>query len=103
MGLWDKIRQTLSGRRAEAGDVSAYWVYVRCGKCGETIRTRVDLRNDLSLQEGGEGYFTHKTLIGRKRCFNPVEVYLYFDANRQLVERVIEGGTFIDPSEYRED
>ncbi len=103
MGLWDRVRQALGGRRPEAGDVSAYWVYVRCGKCGETIRTRVDLRNDLSPQEEGEGYFTHKTLIGRKRCFNPVEVYLYFDANRQLIERVIEGGSFIEAADYHED
>jgi hypothetical protein len=44
---------------------------------------RVDLRNDLSLLDEGEyekaAYFCRKILIGAQRCYQPVEVELYFD------------------------
>jgi hypothetical protein len=82
-------------KRAERG----YMVYVRCGRCGETLNTRVDLYNDLSIDYGdGESkttYFTHKTLIGSKLCFNPVEVRLTFDEHKKLIDRKISGGEFL--------
>ena len=39
---------TPEGRR----DAYAYWLYVQCDRCGEKISTRVDMRNDLSVQHG---------------------------------------------------
>jgi hypothetical protein len=75
------------------------WLEVRCNRCGETIRARVDLRNDLSLLDEGEyekaAYFCRKILIGAQRCYQPVEVELYFDMQRGLVEHRVSGGEFI--------
>jgi hypothetical protein len=86
-----------AGRR----DESAYWVYVRCERCGEKLRTRIDLHNDLSAQYGQETtYITRKRLIGSQRCFQPVEIELIFDAGRVLIDRDINGGQFIDKEEY---
>jgi hypothetical protein len=54
------------------------------------------LRQQLSeLDEGG--YFIRKTLVGSNRCFQRVEVTLYFDERRNLVDRQISGGEFIEP------
>jgi hypothetical protein len=87
---------------AATGDKEApvYWIQVRCGRCGEVLKARVNLRNDLSVEydEGGgkAAYFTRKVIIGEARCYQPVEVRLTFDERRQLVDREISGGTFVE-------
>jgi hypothetical protein len=75
-------------------------IAVRCDRCGEVIRTRVDLSNDLAA-EFGEGereaaYFCRKVLVGNQGCYVPVEVLLKFDARRSLVEKQINGGKFLE-------
>lgn len=87
-----------------ARETYAYWLYVQCDRCGEKIRSRVDLRNDLSVHYGETDrdtiYFCRKTLMGSGRCFQQIEVELTFDGRRQLVERQIRGGRFITEEEY---
>jgi hypothetical protein len=67
---------------------------VKCNRCGEIIEGRVDLDNDLSLSDVGDGYFARKVLMGTNRCFQQIEVELTFDSSRQLQEKTITGGTF---------
>jgi hypothetical protein len=69
-----------------------YYIYVTCGRCGEKIRGRVDLQNELSIdygvQEWADGettppsnevtYFCRKGLNGG-RCCQTVEIELTFD------------------------
>lgn len=69
---------------------------VKCNRCGEVIEGRVDLDNDLSLNDEGDGYLVRKGLIGANRCFQQIEVELTFDSNRQLGEKTISGGTFVE-------
>jgi hypothetical protein len=82
-------------------DTSAYWVSVCCNRCGEVIRSRIDLRNDLSVeyQDGATTYFCRKILMGEGRCFQRIEVELTFDANHRLVNREISGGRYVDAEE----
>lgn len=82
-----------------------YWLYVRCHRCGEAIRGRVNLYNDLSAEyEGGQTtLFVRKVLTGEGRCFQRVEVELTFDANRKLLNREIQGGLFITQEAYELD
>ena len=82
---------------------SAYWLVVQCNRCGEIIRSRVDLRNELSINYGDEDgnsgettYFCRKLIIGDQQCFQQIEVELSFDANRQLIDRKIKGGQFVE-------
>jgi hypothetical protein len=102
MGLLKKLSSLFSAPegRPEKRDEAGYWVFARCNRCGETLRTRVNLHNDLSIEYGeGEGettYFCRKTLIGDKLCFQRVEVELTFDAQRRLIDRQISGGEFVD-------
>ena len=91
--------KSLFGGSGERDD-TAYWVYVRCHRCGEAIRTRIDLRNDLSPLEAGGGYKVSKTLVGNQRCFERIETTFVFDENRQLVEREILRGDFITAEEF---
>ena len=46
MSFLKKIASALSPKGTDEGDV--LWVYVRCDKCGEALKTRVDLRHDLT-------------------------------------------------------
>jgi hypothetical protein len=91
---------TLLAATGQGGDVSSHWLAVRCDRCGETVRARVSMSNDLSTEydENGKvtGYFCRKVLIGPQRCFQPIEVTLKFDAKRKLVERTIAGGKFVE-------
>ena len=96
--------QRLSNLLSPAGqaDKYAYWIYVRCNRCGEVIRGRVDLRNELSTEYNDKGntFFCRKVLMGEKHCFQKVEVQLTFDKDRKLTDRQITGGEFIGEEEF---
>jgi hypothetical protein len=100
MSFLDSIKSLFGA--SDERDRTGYWIYVRCGRCGEAIKTRVDLHNDLSLREGG-GFRANKTLVGSQRCFERIEVMLTFDENRRLSEREILGGDFISAEEFEAD
>ncbi|MCI0554072.1 MAG: hypothetical protein L0287_24245 [Anaerolineae bacterium] len=70
---------------------------VKCNRCSETIEGRVDLDNDFSLNEAGDGYLVRKGLIDDNLCFQQIEVELTFDSSRQIIEKNITGGMFINP------
>jgi hypothetical protein len=97
VGFLDSLKSLFSGGGSQ--QEAAYWLYVRCRRCGEVIRSRIDLRNDLSLSDGG-GYSVSKTLVGSKLCFQRIEVTLTFDDERRLVDREISGGEFITAEEF---
>jgi len=73
-------------------------VVVKCNRCGEVIRARVNLYHDLSMEFDETGkpiYFCRKVLIGEKHCFQRIEVELTYDANRRLLRKEINGGQFV--------
>jgi hypothetical protein len=102
MSFFKKMASALSPKGAEEGEV--LWVYVRCDKCGEVIKTRIDLSHDLTPNYSDEGpitdYFSRKVLIGSRGCFEPIEVKLTFDPQRRLISREITGGQFTSKEEY---
>ena len=73
-----------------------YTFQVKCKRCGEIIEGRIDLDNDLSLNDEGNGYIVRKGLMGGNRCFQQIEVELNFSSSRQLQEKTITGGTFVE-------
>ena len=84
-------------------DDSSYWITVKCNRCGEIIRARVDLRNDLSINYGERDedttYFCRKSLMGSQRCYQQIEVELTFDAGKKLLQREIRAGKFVEEGE----
>ena len=97
MSFLDSLKSMFAGGSQQ--DEAAYWLYVRCHRCGEVIRSRVDLRNDLSPRDEG-GYMVSKTLVGSERCFERIEVTLIFDDRRQVVEREITRGEFATAEDF---
>jgi hypothetical protein len=97
MSFFDRIKKAFAPTSSDRN----YWIHVRCSRCGEVITARVDLMNDLSLDYSTGRYWTRKVLIGQgeARCFQPIEVTLTFDKNKQLIERTISGGEFLEPDQ----
>ena len=99
MGFLKKISRLFRGSSSPSRGGSLD-IAVRCSRCGEVIRSRIDLANDLSA-EYGEGdqdtaYLCRKVLIGKQGCYAPIEILLHFDAGRDLIDRQITGGKFSD-------
>src|SRR5690348_16208742 len=94
----------LFGRRSRPAEPAALWLYVRCRRCGETIRVRADRRYDLVSEirdpgESGPAYTMHKDIVGG-RCFQRLAVDLAFDSQLQIIDRRITGGDFLTEAEY---
>jgi len=101
MDLIEKISKIFSSNRN--GDEAGYWIYVRCNQCGEKLSTRINLYNDLSVnysKSDDHTYTCQKTIVGRKGCFQRIEVKLIFDSRRKLKDQEISGGAFIEEGEY---
>jgi hypothetical protein len=96
MGFFKKLSRLF----AAPGSRSVYPVVVKCNRCGEVLHGQVNMVNELSLSEGedadAEWYCCRKVLMGSQRCFQQIEVELRFDKDRQLVDRQITGGQFVD-------
>jgi hypothetical protein len=98
------FRWFLNQGQKGAQQTNLYQVYVRCSRCGEVIKTQVNVHNDLSIHYGGEGqpdsYFTRKSLVGNSLCFAPIEIELKFDTKMKLLSQNIHGGEFLLKQEY---
>ena len=78
-----------------------YYVFeVRCKRCGEIIEGRVDVYNDPSVEyeNGNNVYYCRKVLMGdgSNHCYQQVEVGLKFDTKKDVIERTISGGEFVE-------
>src|SRR5579859_5926903 len=102
MGLVDDILHFFGLRRGTGSGDRGIYYYIRCDRCGESLRFRVDPYWDLGPSEGGGGYTVTKHVIGQK-CFRTIEVDLTFDDHRVETERSITGGKFIDAKEYERE
>ena len=98
MSLLKKISGLFIGSNQENKSASLE-IVVQCSRCGENIRSRIDLTNDLSAEYGEddqEAYFLcRKVLIGKQGCYAPIEIILNFDAGRNVTDRQITGGKFV--------
>lgn len=96
MGFMSKLKRLFSVRPSSP----LLEITVRCNRCKEIIHGQIHMHNDLSVQYDGDSttYYCRKGLVGtgENRCFQEVVVEYTFDANRNLLDRRIEGGQFVD-------
>lgn len=113
MGFLDSLKALLRGQSSTQGsgggrssfgsEAGVYWVHAQCRRCGEPLRSRVNLHNDPSLAEDGEGWVVRKGLIGsgKNLCFQTVEVTLYFNPKKtEVISGEATGGKLISAEEY---
>ena len=103
MSIITKAREMLGVSRG-ATLRKVYVTRVRCRRCGEEMSAEVNLLNDLSMDYARDVYTVRKLITGSgaNRCFQTVEVRLTFNKNRQLIERWIADGEFVDEPETAE-
>ena len=99
MGFFDSLKSRFTAGNTQPKADDGYWIYARCHRCGEAIKTRLDLRNSLNPRDEG-GYIVRKTLVGNKLCFERIEVTLIFDEQRRLVEQEVVKGDLITAEEF---
>lgn len=87
------------GAAHDATDNNALQVYIKCQRCGAPVHVRIDLRNDPSENDEGDGFFVAKEVMD-DRCFRLMRAEITFDGSRRESGRSIEGGTFISADEY---
>lgn len=99
MNLLKRLANLFNPARPPAPE---YWIFARCHRCGEVLKARVNLNNDLSVdyEDKTTTFFCRKVLTGESRCFQRIEVELTFDQNHNLMSREIQGGQFISREEY---
>jgi hypothetical protein len=83
----------------------ALYLYIQCNKCGEKMRARVDLWNELTPdyegnREDPSSFHCRKVLVGENRCYQPIELQLKFDKNHKLVDKKIHGGKYIEEADF---
>jgi hypothetical protein len=95
MGFLSKLARLFSPPRPAA---RYYQFQVKCKRCGEVLDGRVDLYNDPSLdfEEEKTVYFCRKGLVGGGPCYQQVEVTFKFDESRNVLERQVTGGEFVE-------
>jgi len=103
MSFLKNFGKIFSSKPADAGRIA--YLYVRCNRCGEKLRARVDTYNELTPDYDGNSdqpssYFCRKVLIGVKLCYQPIELRLKFDKNHKLFNQQIMGGKYISEEEF---
>ena len=100
MNILKSIKNFFAPPARSVGSIA--WVSVECGRCGETLRCRVNLYNDPSIQYGADEsdvtYFLRKVVVGEQHCYQKVELELTFDKSRRLTEHKVVGGKFLEIS-----
>ncbi len=90
------------------GERGVFYLYVRCGKCGEKVRVRVNTGNDLSRDydrgtgDAGSGYVLRKDIMDSK-CFRIMHAEVQLDDAHRIISKEISGGQFITQEEYEKE
>ena len=81
----------------------AFPIAVRCARCGEVIRLRIDRDHELQsvyapdAEEGDEPveFLLRKEIVG-DRCQNLIRFTIHFACDHGLISSEIEGGEFVE-------
>jgi hypothetical protein len=72
---------------------------VKCKRCGEMVQGQINIYNEPSLELDEHDhpfYVCRKVLMGSGLCFQQMEVVYKFDKERNVLERQITGGEFVE-------
>jgi hypothetical protein len=103
MNIFKRIANFFQGGGATSSSNRYFPIHVLSRRCREPLVGQVDLLNELSLTEEDDNtFYTRKVLhtTGRTRCFDQVEVLLWFDKNKQLQRQEVWGGEWLEEDAY---
>lgn len=86
-----------------ADGANILWLYVRCARCGEKIRVRINRNTDAQQEYDESGHPTHhllrKEILGN-RCPALMSVEMQLDRGGHIVEQRAERCMIINEQEY---
>jgi hypothetical protein len=106
MNFLKRLANLFSGGGAPTSDKRYLTIYALSRRCNEPVSGQVDLLNELSKPDDEQyAYFTRKVLhtTGERRCFAQVEITVYFNQDKRVVEHEVEGGRWLTSEEYTEE
>ncbi|PJF20532.1 MAG: hypothetical protein CUN56_15695 [Phototrophicales bacterium] len=92
------FKKLFGGQNGRVHDRDGMYFYVQPKRCKEIIRVRVNMNNDLSLDDDG-GYFCRK-VVTAVRCPFQAELHLWFDRNRNLTNSEVINGQLVSEVDY---
>lgn len=97
------LQRFLGGNNRNSEKADFYYVQIykapnRPSENDEIVELRVDLANDLSLDDDG-GYFSRKVVVGPK-TFKQAELLLYYDMGRMLRNTEVVNGEVVTRADY---
>jgi hypothetical protein len=95
----DFLKKLFGGGTGQSGN-GGYYVYVKPKMCKEIVQVRINLSNDLSLRDNDDGYWVRK-VASATRCPFQAELTLYFSKSRQLINKEILNGEYVDEATYQ--
>ena len=114
MGLLDALKSIfgLGGGAGSAVDRGRYW-YVRCNRCQDVVRVRINMANEVSEvsdtpdddadtmrpSNPNARYAITKGVVDSK-CFRPMRLTILFDGRRRELESTVDGGTIADEADW---
>ncbi len=101
MSFFKQLASLFTGR--PRSDTRFLSIYTLSRRCNEPLAGQVDTMNELSrTDEDGAAFYGRKVLhtTGERRCFDQVEVQLWFDKNKALLRHDVSGGKWLAWDEY---
>jgi hypothetical protein len=114
VGLVDALKSMLGlGSGAGSGPDRGIYRYVRCSRCQDVVRVRINMANEVSElsdepeEDSGEiaatnpaaRYAVSKGVVDSK-CFRPMRLTILFDGRRQEIEASVQGGELVDQAAW---
>ena len=101
MSFWSRIAGFITGNQTFSNRGKN--IYVLSNRCKEPIAGQVDLMNELSRTEDEKSFYSRKVLhtSGDSRCFDQVEVELWFDRSKRIDRYEVTGGRWLEEDEYK--
>lgn len=93
----DFLKKLFGGGASNRDD--ALYLYVQPKMCKEIVKVRVDMRNHLSLNDEGNGYYVRKIVSGT-RCPFQSEIEIFFNRERRITDQNITDGEFVTQADY---
>ncbi len=77
-------------------------VYIKCNKCGYTMKKRILKSRDFVVSYDGNAAVVIDKLYVCDRCYNQIKVNAGFKRSYKPVYFEIDGGSFVSKEEYEE-
>ena len=114
MGLLDALKSIFGLGGGAGGSVDrGLYRYVRCNRCQDVVRVRINMANEVSEisdtpdedpdvtrpTNPAARYAITKGVVDSK-CFRPMRMTILFDGRRREIESSVEGGTVVDEAAW---